>query len=78
MVTDASIGSGQSVQGGFVGGAVPRQFIPSVEKGARAQLAAGLLAGWPVTSSSTPSASAPSSPVADDRTATTASGPSRS
>ena len=30
-----------------VGGAVPRQFIPSVEKGARAQLE-GVLAGYPV------------------------------
>ena len=31
-----------------VGGAVPRQFIPSVEKGARAQLDKGVLAGYPV------------------------------
>jgi elongation factor G len=31
-----------------VGGAVPRQFIPSVEKGARAQLEKGVLAGYPV------------------------------
>ncbi|WP_374968818.1 elongation factor G-like protein EF-G2 [Terrabacter sp. BE26] len=31
-----------------VGGAVPRQFIPSVEKGARAQLEKGLLTGHPV------------------------------
>lgn len=31
-----------------VGGAVPRQFIPSVEKGARAQLEKGVIAGFPM------------------------------
>jgi len=31
-----------------VGGAVPRQFIPSVEKGVRAQLEKGCLAGFPM------------------------------
>jgi len=31
-----------------VGGSVPRQFIPSVEKGVRAQLDRGLAAGYPV------------------------------
>lgn len=31
-----------------VGGAVPRQFIPSVEKGVRSQLEKGVLAGYPV------------------------------
>jgi elongation factor G len=31
-----------------VGGSVPRQFIPSVEKGARSQLEKGVLAGYPV------------------------------
>ena len=32
----------------MVGGSVPRQFIPSVEKGVRAQMDKGVHAGYPV------------------------------
>jgi elongation factor G len=41
-------GAGFSFVDKVVGGSVPRQFIPSVEKGVRAQLEKGLLAGYPV------------------------------
>ncbi|MGD0560185.1 MAG: elongation factor G-like protein EF-G2 [Streptosporangiaceae bacterium] len=33
----------------IVGGVVPRQFIPSVEKGVRAQMESGVMAGYPMT-----------------------------
>lgn len=41
-------GSGVEFDEVVVGGAVPRHFIGSVEKGVHTQLAKGLLAGWPV------------------------------
>ncbi len=41
-------GSGFEFEDAIVGGVIPRQFIPSVEKGIRGALGSGPLAGYPV------------------------------
>jgi len=41
-------GSGFEFENGVVGGSVPREYIPAVEKGLKAQKETGLLAGFPV------------------------------
>jgi elongation factor G len=41
-------GSGFVFENDVVGGAIPKEFIPSVEKGLKAQKESGLLAGFPV------------------------------
>ncbi len=41
-------GSGFVFENEVVGGAIPKEFIPSVEKGLRAQKESGLMAGFPV------------------------------
>ncbi len=42
-------GSGVSFLDEIVGGSIPRQFIPAVEKGVRERCQQGVLAGYPVT-----------------------------
>jgi len=41
-------GAGFEFENKIVGGAIPRNFIPAVEKGVRAAMAEGFLAGYPV------------------------------
>jgi elongation factor G len=42
-------GGGFEFDDAVVGGSVPRQFIPAVEKGVRARMQRGVIAGYPVT-----------------------------
>jgi elongation factor G len=42
-------GSGFEFEDAIVGGAVPRQFIPAIEKGMRARMVRGVVAGYKVT-----------------------------
>ncbi len=44
----AARGAGFEFQDGIVGGAIPNNFIPSVEKGCRKALEDGVIAGYPV------------------------------
>ena len=42
-------GSGFVFEDAIVGGAIPRQFIPAIEKGMRDRMTKGVIAGYPVT-----------------------------
>ena len=48
QVGPSESGKGVVFEDATVGGVVPREFIPSVEKGAREALARGIVAGYPV------------------------------
>ncbi len=42
-------GSGVIFENGVIGGVIPREYIPAVEKGVRESAEAGVIAGYPVT-----------------------------
>ncbi|MFC0219813.1 elongation factor G [Pseudochelatococcus lubricantis] len=48
VVEPAEQGAGYSFESKIVGGAVPKEYIPGVEKGLASVLGAGILAGFPV------------------------------
>jgi elongation factor G len=47
-VTPAGAGKGNSFESQIVGGVVPKEYIPGVEKGVNSVLTSGVLAGFPV------------------------------
>ena len=42
------MGSGYNFVNGIVGGAVPREFIPAVDKGIQEAVQTGVIAGYPI------------------------------
>ena len=48
MLEALEAGAGFEFVNGVVGGAIPRVFLPSIEKGVRGAMAGGVLAGYPV------------------------------
>jgi elongation factor G len=47
-VEPATAGEGVSFENEIVGGTIPREFVPAIEKGVREALETGVLAGYPV------------------------------
>src|SRR5439155_907625 len=47
-VEPAAPGEGFSFENKIIGGAIPREFVPAVEKGVREALETGVLAGYPM------------------------------
>jgi elongation factor G len=47
-IEPAATGSGYEFVNGIVGGVVPKEYVPAVDKGVRDQMANGVIAGFPV------------------------------
>jgi len=47
-VASAERGAGLVFIDGTVGGSIPRQFVPAIEKGIRTEMARGIIAGYPI------------------------------